>query len=231
MSKAYNRVEWLFLEQLMLKMGFHVKWVGLVMEIVKTVSYSILINGEPRGNIQPTRGIRQGDPLSPYLFLICFEVLNGFIQKIVAMGELRGFSLCKNGQQISHLFFADDSLFFCRAKMGDVKEIQTVLSQYELASRQQINGLKTTLFFGKSVSNDTKNVLKIFLGILKIKEYKKYLGLLVVVWRNKKESLNYIKERILGKLQGWKKAFIASRNESSIESHCSGHSNLCNEFL
>lgn len=181
MSKAYNRVEWLFLEQLMLKMGFHVKWVGLVMEIVKTVSYSILINGEPRGNIQPTRGIRQGDPLSPYLFLICFEVLNGFIQKIVAMGELRGFSLCKNGQQISHLFFADDSLFFCRAKMGDVKEIQTVLSQYELASRQQINGLKTTLFFGKSVSNDTKNVLKIFLGILKIKEYKKYLGLLVVV--------------------------------------------------
>lgn len=147
------------------------------------------------------------------------------------MGELRGFSLCKNGQQISHLLFADDSLFFCRAKMGDVKEIQTVLSQYELASRQQINGLKTTLFFGKSVSNDTKNVLKNFLGILKIKEYKKYLGLLVVVWRNKKESLNYIKERILGKLQGWKKAIIASRNESSIESHCSGHSNLCNEFL
>ena len=57
MSKAYDRVEWLFLEQLMLKMGFHVKWVGLVMETVKTVSYSILINGEPRGNIQPTRGI------------------------------------------------------------------------------------------------------------------------------------------------------------------------------
>lgn len=86
MSKAYNRVEWLFLEQLMLKMGFHVKWVGLVMEIVKTVSYSILINGEPRGNIQPTRGIRQGDPLSPYLFLICFEVLNGFIQKNCGYG-------------------------------------------------------------------------------------------------------------------------------------------------
>ena len=57
MSKAYNKVEWLFLEQLMLKMGFHVKWLGMVMETVKTVSYSILINGEPRGNFQPTRGI------------------------------------------------------------------------------------------------------------------------------------------------------------------------------
>ena len=189
MSKAYNKVEWLFLEQLMLKMGFHVKWLGMVMETVKTVSYSILINGEPRGNFQPTRGIPQGDYLSPYLFLICSEGLNGLIQKIVAMGELRGFSLCKNGPQISHLFFTDDNLIFCRAKMGDVKALQIVLSQCELASGQQINGLKTTLFFGKSVYDETKHALKNFLGVLEIKEYEKYLGLPAVVGRKKKSKV------------------------------------------
>lgn len=90
MSKAYNRVEWIFLAKLILKMGFYVKWVGMVMATVRTVSYSILVNGEPRGNFQPTIGIRQGDPLSPYLFLLCFEGLNGLIQKIVAINDLRG---------------------------------------------------------------------------------------------------------------------------------------------
>ena len=80
MSKAYGRVEWIFLESLMLKMGFNVRWTGLIMECVRSISYSILVNGEPRGNIIPTRGIRQGDPLSPYLFLLVSVGLNGLLQ-------------------------------------------------------------------------------------------------------------------------------------------------------
>ena len=170
------------------------------MATVKTVSYSILVNGEPRGNIQPTRGIRQEDPLSPYLFLLCSEGLNGLLQQSMVVGDLRGFSLCKYGPQISHLFFADDSLIFCWAKMGDVQTIQTILSMYEKASGQKVNGQKTNLFFGKSVSDNTKIALKDFLGVLEIKEYEKYLGLLVVVGRNKKENLMYIREMIWGKL-------------------------------
>ena len=105
MSKAYDRVEWIFLEQLMRKMGFHGRWIDLVMATVKYVSYSFLINGVPRGFIKPSRGIRQGDPLSPYLFLLCSDGLNGLLKKAEARGDLRGFSLCKNGPQILHLFF------------------------------------------------------------------------------------------------------------------------------
>ena len=80
MSKAYDWVEWYFLEELMRKMGFNESWINLVMGCVKIVSYSVLVNREPCGMIYPIRGIRQGDPLSPFLFLLCTERLNGLIK-------------------------------------------------------------------------------------------------------------------------------------------------------
>ena len=85
------------------------------MECVRIVSYSILVNGEPNGLINPTRGIRQGDPLSPFLFLLCMEGLHGLITKAIRAKEINGFSLCKRGPKLIHLFFADDSLLFCKA--------------------------------------------------------------------------------------------------------------------
>ena len=86
MSKAYDRLEWGFLKKIMEKMGFHPTWIGWIMKCIQKVIYSILVNGEPKGRIIPTRGIRQGDPLSPYLFLLCSEGLNGLIQHAVDGG-------------------------------------------------------------------------------------------------------------------------------------------------
>ena len=208
-SKAFDKVEWAFLLKLMEKMGFDGKWINLILECISTISYSILVNSEPKGNIVPSRGIRQGDPLSPYLFLLCSEGLNALIQQAVNEDKIRGYSLCRYGPKISHLFFADDSLLFCHAQISDTQTIQGILDLYEHASRQRIDKEKTTLFFSKSITMETKNSIKNFLGGPEIKEYEKYLGLLAVLGRNRSASLNFFKEKVWGKIQGWKEKLLS----------------------
>ena len=83
------------------------------------------------------------------------------------------------------------------------------MDRYELALGQKINPKKTTIFFGKSVSVSSKSAIKNFLGVLEIKEYEKYLGLPAVVGKNKMANFNYIKERVWGKLQGWKEKLLS----------------------
>ena len=134
MRKAYDRVEWVFLEKIMLKMGFNVRWVSTIMACIKSVSYSILLNGQPHGHIVPERGLRQGDPLSPYLFLLVTEGMHSLFKKAEENRVIRSVSLCVNGPRISYLLFADDSLVFCRATISKCVQIQSILHRYEQAS-------------------------------------------------------------------------------------------------
>ena len=113
-------------------------------------------------------------------------------------------------------FFADDNLLFCRARMGDVEKIQELLGKYEWASGQKINSDKTALFFNNNASFATKEEVKNLLGVPEIKEYERYLGLPVVVGRRKKASLNYIKDRVWGKLQGWKEKILSQASKEVL---------------
>lgn len=115
MSKAYDCVEWAFLEAIMRKLGFEERWITLVMACVRSVSYSVLLNGSPQGHIIHSRGLRQGDPLSPYLFLLCAEGLSSLLQRAVREWQISSLPITQGGSCLSYLFFADDSLLFCRA--------------------------------------------------------------------------------------------------------------------
>ena len=127
MSKAFNRVEWNFIKEVREKMGFAKKWVDLIMLCISSVSYSIIINGEACGNVIPSRGIRQGDPLSPYLFLLCAEGFSTLTHKAARDNQIRGMSIGRGCPKITHLFFADDSLFFAKQRSLSVRILLTSL--------------------------------------------------------------------------------------------------------
>ena len=130
MSKVYDRVEWSYLSSIMEKMGFTKHWTSLMTLCVKTVTYFILVNGEPKGRIIPTRGIRQGDPLSPFLFLLCTEGLNGLLNQAAHQGHIKGYSFCRNSPRLTQLLFVDDSLLFCRATIEECQLVLDILEVY-----------------------------------------------------------------------------------------------------
>ena len=127
LEKAYDHINWDFLLIVMQKMGFGEKWAGWIRWCISTASFLVLINGSPTGFFQSTRGLRQGDPISPYLFVLGMEALSCLINRAVRGGFLTDCRLRGrggNGIQVSHLLFADDTLVFCE----DSQDQMAVLS-------------------------------------------------------------------------------------------------------
>ncbi|KAK6158786.1 hypothetical protein DH2020_006100 [Rehmannia glutinosa] len=219
LSKAYDRVEWVFLRAIMRKLGFAEKWVDLNMRCVQTVSYSFSLNQEVVGRVIPGRGLRQGDPLSPYLFVLCAQGLSSLISSSVSQGVIHGVRLAPRCPIISHLFFAEESLIFCHASESDCEKIAALLKIYEKAMRQLINFEKSAL----TVSPNTQQVIvDKFKNVFKVpvvQGHEIYLGLPTFTMRNKKLQFGYLKERMLKKIAGWSgKMFTDGGKEILIKS-------------
>jgi hypothetical protein len=112
LSKAYDHVDCVFLEDVMHKMGFARQWVRWIMLCVTMVKYSVKFNGALLESFTPTRGLRQGNRLSPFLFLFVADGLSELLREEVEAGGISPLKVCRNAPGISHLLFADDTLLF-----------------------------------------------------------------------------------------------------------------------
>jgi hypothetical protein len=208
MSKAYDRVELSFLEGMMRRLGFAEKWISLVMKCVTTVSYSILVNGVPSETLTPSRGIRQGDSLSPYLFLLCPKCLSSLIVNAELEGRISGVPIAVNGFRLTHLFFANDNLLFCRANFLEWGQMLNLLHRYEGASGQKLNTAKTSIFFSKNTSMAFQEHIGNAVGSTAISGYEKYLCLPAVIGRAKNADFANILGRVQARLEGWKERML-----------------------
>ena len=201
-SKTYDRVEWEFLRKMMAKLGFPDAWIERVMTCVSTPSYSVRINGKAFGNITPSRGLRQGDPLSPYLFLLCAEGFTALLAKAEAEGRIHRAAIGRSAPTISHLFFADDSLLFCRATHEEVRCISNILQLYAASSSQCINFEKSSVYFSSNTMGLQREAIKSELGVKEVDRFESYLGLPTLVGRAKYRTFSFLKDRVWKKIQG-----------------------------
>ncbi|XP_027096192.1 uncharacterized protein [Coffea arabica] len=179
MSKAYDRVEWSFLEAIMQKMGFHHKWRTWIMECVRSVSYSFNINGEVKEYAAETR-------------------------------KISGMKISRHGPCITHLFFADNSLIFCKANKDQATELMRVLQVYALGSGQLINLDKSSILFSKNVSPHVKHEICQVMGNMQSVTQGKYLGLPMVVARSKQQIFGFVKSNIKQRMSKWNNRFLSS---------------------
>ncbi|CAM8943685.1 unnamed protein product [Rhodiola kirilowii] len=210
MSKAYERVEWPFLEKLMLKMGFAERWVDRVMRCIKSVSYQVRVNGIVSGVIRPGRGLRQGDPLSPYLFLLCTEVLNAKLRLGEIGGQISGVRICRRAPVVTHLFFADDSIFFIKAEAEEARALKGILAQYENVSGQRINLEKSEICFSRNSPAHIRDEVCRVIGVRQVGSHSKYLGLPLIFGQRKTDSFRCIVEKVWRKINDWKSKLLSA---------------------
>ncbi|XP_057747986.1 uncharacterized protein LOC130967184 [Arachis stenosperma] len=209
MNKAYDRVEWSFLEATLNAFGFNPHWIKLIMMCVSQVSYKIKINGVLSRRFMPQRGLRQGDPLSPYLFIIAAKVFTILMDKAKEEGRISGVKIAPTAPAISYLLFADDCIILSKASEEEVYQLVTILNMYTEASGQRINVDKSGITFGNQVLIRNRVEIEEILGLPAWDQPGKYLGLPAQWGRSKNKALRWIEGRVTVKLCSWREKLLS----------------------
>ncbi|KAL4274039.1 hypothetical protein GQ457_13G030460 [Hibiscus cannabinus] len=176
MEKAFDRVEWPFLKAVMLRLGFAPSWVDLIMRCVSSVSSRVRVRGALSEAFRPQRGLRQGDPLSPFLFLFCSEGLSAALTAAQQEGHLPGVRASKHGPPVNHLLFADDSLVFLRNNMTEVQCLKDILLTYSSVFGQKVNFSKSTAYFSPRTPPAHRTAVHDALGVQEVDDRAFTLG-------------------------------------------------------
>lgn len=215
-SKDYDRLEWSFVRAVLERMGFHHLFIHWMMKCITTVTYSFLVNDGVVGNVHPQRGIRQGDLLSPYLFILCGEALSGLCKRAQERGTLAGLKVARNSPNINHLLFADDTIFFTKTDPQCCTSLLTILHSYEQASGQMINSAKSSISFSAKTPQEIRQRVKAQLGIEKEGGVGKYLGLPEHFDRKRRDLFASIVDRIHQKAVSWSSRQLSTAGRTTM---------------
>lgn len=207
-EKAYDSVSWSFLFDMMRDMGFGALWISWIRECVSSASMSVLINGGPTKEFNVKRGLRQGDPLSPFLYLIVAEGLSRMIKRACDIGYFNPVCVGSNNVAVSHLQFADDSLIMGEGCDTSIRTIKGILRYFELFSGLKINFSKSSLVcFGcdESQAQEWANYLNCQIGSCPFT----YLGLPVGGKARDRSTWNKVKEKFEKRLGAWENKFLS----------------------
>lgn len=219
LSKAFDRLEWPFIIVVFKKLGFSDDWCQLILQCINTISYSVLINGSLGEVFFPSRGIRQGDCLSPYIFILCMEVLSQLLLKGESDNLIQGFKIRNNSPSISHLFFADDCMLFSKASITYARHLMMIINKFVKASGQAINFEKSGFFTSANMHHKHIKLLSRSLGMKFLSSTEKYLGTPLFINRDKTKSFQFLLDKFYSRLSNMKRTNLNGAGRTVVTKH------------
>jgi hypothetical protein len=207
-EKAYDSVNWKFLEYMLVKFGFAKKWVAWIHACVCAGNLSVLVNGGPTRQVNISRGLKQGDPLAPFLFLLVVEGLGLLMDRSVTLHFFKPFIINNSGVAVSHLQYADDTLFIGEACVENLWCVKAILRWFELMSGLKVNFAKSRLFgveLEESFLHGASNFLNCKIGKLPFI----YLGLPVGANPRKESTWDPVIDVLQQRLYSWRNRFVS----------------------
>lgn len=207
-EKAYDMVDWNFLDFVMGKKGFNNRWRKWIKGCISSVSFSIIINGRDRRHFSSTRGLRQGDPLSPFLFILVADAMSRRIQRGTTNGSFRALSVGNPSLPISHLQFADDTLIFGEIEVNNWTSLILILNSFCEDSGLKINIEKSSVV-GINCDPEVCEVLAGSIGCRKVEWPISYLGMPLGHNPRGKSFWDPVISKVEKRLAGWKRGFLS----------------------
>ncbi|PNX75251.1 ribonuclease H, partial [Trifolium pratense] len=204
LSKAYDKISWECIWRVLCETSLPSNLVNIIMLAVTSVETNVKWNGARSEYFRPQRGIRQGDPISPYIFVLCMDKLSHLILHEVNIGKWRGIKAGRNGPMVSHLMFADDLLLFGEAKEEQMQCVINTLNNFCNLSGQEVSQEKTSIYFSKNASREIRNKLLRISGFKETSSLGRYLGVPLLGRAPKRNDFQYLVDQVETKLSGWK---------------------------
>lgn len=224
--KAYDRIRWDFLESTLLKMNFPQHIVNIIMQCVRTVQYSLLLNGHKVCTFQPQRGLRQGDPLSPYLFICCMNVLSAMLHQAEENNHIQGIQFNRSGPRISHVMYADDLVLFFKAVYDSCRFLAALLQSFCNSSGLHVNRDKSFAFFSPNTLEDLRNEMANMFNLTWASRLGKYLGTFVDDHKDRNRNFKILVDKMNSRLAGWKSKILSQAGRLTLI-----HSTLCSDII
>ena len=209
LEKTYDHLEWSFVKMVLEHFGFPQEMINLIMSCISTTTTALLFNGSKLEAFQPSRGIRHGDPISPYLFLLCMEFLGAQITSMCEGKRWDRMKASRNRPSFSPVFFADDLMLFAKANHKNCEAIIEVLNNFCNLASQKVNLRKSKILFSPNVFRRRKRFISRKMGMTSTNNLGRYLGFPLLTQGRPGDAYNFIVERVQNKLASWRTKLLS----------------------
>ncbi|WMV30174.1 hypothetical protein MTR67_023559 [Solanum verrucosum] len=219
MTKPYDRVSWSYTCLVLRKMGFGELFIDRVWRIMSNNWYSVIINGKRHGFFHSTRGLKQGDPLSPALFILGAEVLSRMLNLLHQNQVYKGFQMELRGPQINHLSFADNIIIFTSGTRQSLHLIMKTISTYEAVSDQLLNKSKSHFFVPSNTNPNIIVMIKETTGCSRKKCPINYLGCPLYIGGQRIIYYSDLVDKVIKKISGWQSRILSFGGRVTLVKH------------